>query len=168
MLRPLTVGRNADILQIITGAGLGLILQGPNIAVQTVLSREDVSIGLSVINLANFLGSTIFVTVGQALLQSQLVKKLRPILPGVDLSSLADEGATSIRSQASRDELPAVLGAYNDSLRRIWYLALGLTAVVLVFSFGLEWKNVKTLKEAEKLDGEHEAQDKVSIGAEKN
>jgi MFS family permease len=157
MLRSLNERRIADILQIITGAGLGLILQGPNIAVQTVLSKEDVSIGLSVINLANFLGSTIFVTVAQALLQSQLVKNVKPILPSVDLSSLADGGATSIRGQASRDELPAVLGAYNDSMRSIWYLALGLNAVVLVSSFGLEWKNVKKLKDGEKVDGENQS-----------
>jgi hypothetical protein len=116
-----------------------------------VLSKEDVSIGLSVINLANFLGSTVFVTVAQALLQSQLITKLQPILPSIDLGSLADGGATSIQNQASRDELPAVLGAYNDSMRSIWYLALGLTAVVLVASFGLEWKNVKKLKEVENV-----------------
>ena len=104
---------------------------------------------MSIINLFNFLGSTVFVTVGQALLQSKLATKLKPILPNVDLSELAEGGATSIRELASSDELPAVLGAYNDSMRSVWYLALGLAGLILLASFGLEWKNVKGQKSAE-------------------
>lgn len=86
---------------------------------------------------------------GQALLQSKLATKLKPILPNVDLSELAEGGATSIRELASSDELPAVLGAYNDSMRSVWYLALGLAGLILLASFGLEWKNVKGQKSAE-------------------
>jgi hypothetical protein len=108
-----------------------------------VLSREQVSIGLSIINLSNFLGSTIFVTVGQALLQNQLVKKLKPVLPNVNLDDLTQNGASSIISSVSGDQLPAVLRAYNDSLRSVWYLALGLAALVFLASFGMEWRSVK-------------------------
>jgi hypothetical protein len=36
-----------------------------------------------------------------------------------------------------------VLGAYNDALRDVWYLALGLSCLTLLASFGMEWKNVK-------------------------
>jgi hypothetical protein len=121
-----------------------LILQGPNIAAQTVLRKEDVSIGLSVINLANYLGSTIFVTVAQTLLQTRLVAQLRSVFPDLDLNSLADGSASSIRNLASEEQLPTVLNAYNNSLRSIWYLALGLACLVLIASFGMEWKNVKT------------------------
>jgi fucose permease len=139
------------------------MLQGPNIAAQTVLSKEDVSIGLSIINLFNFLGSTIFVAVGQALLQSQLAEKLKPILPNAGLSSLADGSATSIRNLASSDQLPAVLGAYNDSLRSVWYLALGLACSTLLASSGMEWKNVKAQKSNSKDEGdEAEAETKSS------
>jgi hypothetical protein len=133
-----------------------LILQGPNIAAQTVLSKADASIGLSVINLTNFLGSTVFVTVGQALIQSRLVKSLRPILPDVDLSSLARGDAISIRNLASSDQLPAVLSAYNDALRGVWYLSLGLSCLVLLGSFGMEWKNIKGKKTSDS-EGTHMA-----------
>ncbi|KAF1920691.1 major facilitator superfamily domain-containing protein [Ampelomyces quisqualis] len=129
--------------QIIAGVGLGLILQGPNIAAQTVPSKEDVSIGLFIISLANFLGSTVFVTVGQALLQAQLLKKLQIIVPGFDSSRLTDGGASSIRTLASSEQLPAVLQAYNESIRTVWFLALGLAYLILLASLGLECKNVK-------------------------
>jgi hypothetical protein len=133
-----------------------LILQGPNIAAQTVLRKEDVSIGLSIINLANYLGSTIFVTVAQTLLQTRLVAQLRSVFPDLDLITLADGGASSIRNLASEEQLPTVLNAYNDSLRNVWYLALGLACLVLMASFGMEWKNVKTQEKSliDKKDGE--------------
>jgi MFS family permease len=132
--------------QIVTGVGLGLILQGPNIAAQTVLSKAETPIGLSVINLSNFLGSTIFVTVGQALIQSRLVERLQPVLSGVDLSNLAQGDAISIRNLATKEQLPAVLSAYNDALESVWYLSLGLACLVLLASLGMEWKNVKAKK----------------------
>lgn len=132
-----------DKLQILAGLGLGLVLQGPNIAAQIVLSKQDVSIGLSIINLANFLGSTVFVAVGQALLQSKLVKSLKPILPDADLSEISSSGATSIRDNATGDQLRAVLVGYNDAIRFVWYLALGLACLVLLASFGMEWRSVK-------------------------
>jgi hypothetical protein len=144
---------------------LGLILQGPNIAAQTVLSKADASIGLSVINLANFLGSTIFVTVGQALIQSRLVKSLRHILPDVDLSSLAQGDAISIRNLASSDQLPAVLGVYNDALCSVWYLSLGLSCLVLLGGFAMEWKNVKgKMKNSDREDPRPAIETDVSEG----
>jgi hypothetical protein len=141
--------------QIITGIGLGFTLQGPNIAAQTVLSKQQVSVGLSIINLANFLGSTIFVTVAQALLQNRLVAELEPILPGVDLTKIANSGAAFLRGATPPEILPAVLGAYNNALRGVWYLALGLSALILLASFGMEWKTVKGDK-ADKVDTSRE------------
>ena len=135
-------------------------MQGPNIAAQTVLSKQEVSIGLSIINLANFLGSTIFVTVAQALLQNRLVAELEPLLPGVDLSKIANSGAAFLRDATTPELLPAVLGAYNNALRGVWYLALGLSGLVLLASFGMEWKNVKGDK-ADKVDASREEADAV-------
>lgn len=106
---------------------------------------------MAVLSLFNFLGASVFVAVGQALLQNRLVLKLKPIIPDVDASTLANGGATSFRAMVSSDQLPAVLDAYNDSIRSIWYLALGLSCLILLASFGMEWKSVKqsTTKDAE-------------------
>lgn len=120
-----------------------------------MLSKKEVSIGLSIINLANFLGSTISVTVAQALLQNRLVAELEPLLPGADLTKIANSGAAFLRGATTPDLLPEVLGAYNDALRDVWYLALGLSGLVLLASFGMEWKNVKGDK-ADKVDASRE------------
>ncbi|KAI5458579.1 major facilitator superfamily domain-containing protein [Mariannaea sp. PMI_226] len=132
--------------QILTGFGLGLCLQQPNIAVQRVLSDKDIPIGTSILNFFVFLGGTIFVAVSQTLLESQLIKRLTRIVPDLDPASLAGSGATSLQHLVPHDKLGEALKAYNDSMKSIWYLALGLCAVTFIGAFGLEWKSVKAEK----------------------
>lgn len=91
-------------------------------------------------------------TAGQALLEEQLAKNLKPILPDLDASSLANGGATTIRNMVTADQLPAVLVAYNDAIRNIWYLGLGLACLVLLASCGFEWKSVKPSKKQDELE----------------
>lgn len=110
------------------------------------------SIGVAVLSLFNFLGASVFVAVGQALLQNKLVKELRPILPNVDPSTLANAGATTFRTRIPSSQLPAVLKAYNDSIRSIWYLGLGLACLVFLGSWGMEWKSVKQQKNSAKQE----------------
>jgi len=139
-----------NIRQIITGFGLGLVLQGPNIAAQTVLPSSETSIGLSVLQFGSFLGGTVFVTVSQTILENQLVKGLAGIMPDLDPSTIANGGATSLRNMVSSEELPVVLGVYNDSMKSIWYLGLALACWVFLASFGMEWRSVR--KEKSKPD----------------
>jgi len=133
--------------QIIVGVGIGVGLQQPNIAAQTVLSDSDMSIGLSLLNFVNFLGGTIFITVSQTLLETKLLKNLSPIIPNLDAATLQNGGATTLRNMVSADRLPVVLDVYNDSIRSIWYLVLGLACLGLVASLGMEWKSVKGKKD---------------------
>jgi hypothetical protein len=133
-------------LQIITGAGMGLTLQQPAIAIQTVLSESDSPIGLSILNFVMFLGGTVFVTVSQTLLEGQLESKIAKYVPGIDVNTLANSGATNLWNVVPSDKVDLVLSAYNDSMRSIWYLGLGMACFALVTSFGFEWKNVKANK----------------------
>lgn len=133
--------------QIVAGFGLGLALQQPNVAAQTVMSDEDVSIALSLLNFVNSLGGTIFITTSQTLLESKLVHGLSPIIPNLDAGILANAGATNIRNLATKDELPAVLNVYNESMQSIWYLALGMSCLSFLASLGMEWKSVKAKKD---------------------
>ncbi|KAK9780391.1 putative Major facilitator superfamily (MFS) profile domain-containing protein [Seiridium cardinale] len=133
--------------QIVTGIGFGLGLQQPNVAAQTVMSNNDISIALSLLNFVNFLGSTIFITTSQTLLEGELVRGLGGIIPNLDASTLANGGASSLRSMVPADMLPVVLDVYNNSIRSIWYLALALACLSFVASLGMEWKSVKAKKD---------------------
>ena len=79
----------------------------------------------------------------QTLLENKLLQGLKAVIPNLDPSSLADGGATSLRGMVSKDMLLTVLDIYNDSIRSIWYLALALSCLIFLASFGMEWRSVK-------------------------
>ncbi|CAD0110289.1 unnamed protein product, partial [Aureobasidium uvarum] len=132
--------------QIVTGVGLGASLQGPNIAAQTVLADSDVAIGLSFLQYISFFAGSTFITVSQTLLENDLASGLKQILPDFDPSTISGGGANTVRDMVSADQLPVVLRVYNDSLRSVWYLGLGLSCLVFVASWGFEWRSVKAKK----------------------
>lgn len=125
----------------------------PNIAAQTVLSKTEAPIGLTFLSFVQFLGGTIFVTVGQVLLNSKLLQGLNGKV-SVSPEAILNGGATSLREQVPEDQLDFVLQVYNDSMRSIWYLGLALACLVFVTSFGFEWKSVKKEAEKERLQEE--------------
>ncbi|KIL93774.1 hypothetical protein FAVG1_02335 [Fusarium avenaceum] len=132
--------------QMIAGAGMGLALQQPAIAIQTVLSDSDSAVGLSILNFVNFFGGTIFITVSQSLFQGQLQTKITKYVPDIDIQQLTNSGAAGVKSLVPADKMELVLSAYNDSMKAIWYLGLGLACAALLASFGFEWKTIKTDK----------------------
>ncbi|KAJ5604681.1 hypothetical protein N7510_009835 [Penicillium lagena] len=134
--------------QIVAGTGFGLTLQQPNIAAQTVLSKSDAPIGLSILTFLQFLGGTIFVTVCQTLLQTKLVQGLDGKVK-LDASAISNGGATTLRNEVSKDQLEFVLKVYNDSLTSVWYLTFGLSCLIFLASFGFEWKSVKKTEKKE-------------------
>lgn len=139
-------------VQIVVGAGLGLCLQQPAIAVQTVLSDDDIPIAMSILNFVLSLGGSVFITVSQTLLEQKLGQKLPAIVPGIDITRLASSGATSLRDSVSPDKLDLVLEAYNDSMKSIWYLGLALAGAAFLASLGLEWRSVKNKASVGKKD----------------
>jgi hypothetical protein len=157
MLTVASLSRHLHILthyQIITGAGMGFALQQPAIAVQTVLSESDSTVGLSILSFLGFLSGTVFITVAQTLLQGQLDSRIKQHFPDIDTQQLSNSGAASIRNLVSDDKMDLVLNVYNDSMRSIWYLALAMGAASLVVSFAFEWKNVKANKKKEEAKEE--------------
>ncbi|KAL8663593.1 MAG: hypothetical protein Q9202_003781 [Teloschistes flavicans] len=139
--------------QIITGFGLGLVLQQPNIAVQTVLPDSEVSIGFSLLNFISFLGGNVMVSVSQNLLEMRLIRGLQKVIPDLDPSVLANGGATSLRSMVSGDKLPVLLDVYDDAIRAIWYVALAMACLILLASLGMEWRSTLGLTTSLMLAG---------------
>lgn len=128
--------------QIIYGFGLGACTQAPNMAAQTVLPREDVAIGASLMFFGQTLFGSIFTTVGQSVLDSQLANRLAGI-PGVDAGSIQGTGITALLQHIPAQYLPAVLTAYNDSLRKVFLVGLILACLSVPASLALEWRSVK-------------------------
>ncbi|KAK4089937.1 hypothetical protein PCL_05665 [Purpureocillium lilacinum] len=135
--------------QIIFGAGAGLGLELPNIAVQTVLPEKDVSIGTSLVVFARSLGGSIFVSAGQNVFNNHIISGMREQVPDLDPSVVLQAGATELQATVQdaatgqADIMRRVLNVYNDAIVQTFVLALALAAVSILGSLGVEWRSVK-------------------------
>jgi MFS family permease len=128
--------------QVIYGFGLGFCSQAPNMAAQTVLPREDVAIGVSLMFFGQQLFGAIFASVGQATLENQLVGRLADI-PGINAKLIQSTGATELLSLIPSEYYDTALKAYNDSLRVCFRVALIMACLSILGALCMEWRSVK-------------------------
>ncbi|KAJ7512228.1 major facilitator superfamily domain-containing protein [Mycena galericulata] len=135
--------------QIIYGIGVGAGIQQPLLAVQAVLTPQDVATGTSLILFMQTLGGTLFVSVSQNILRSKLLSGLISQVPAVDPALILNAGATSLRDAATvnPEYLPAVLKVYNDALVSAFYVAVAMAGLSVLGALGSEWKSVRRKKD---------------------
>ncbi|KAI0505130.1 putative efflux pump [Xylaria bambusicola] len=132
--------------QILFGIGIGAGLQQPLVAVQTVLSIEDVPIGTSVIAFMQTLGGALFVSVGNSVFNNKLVEELGKHLPDVDPVTIISVGSTNLRKALPAEIVPDVILSYNNALTTAYIVATALIAVSIFGAAFVEWKSVKGKK----------------------
>lgn len=128
--------------QFIFGFGMGFGMQQPNVAAQVVLARKDVATGGSLMFFSQTLGGSIFSSVCNNIFDNALAKGLARV-PGLDLSSVVDAGATSLVKLVPADKLPQVREVYNHALVDAFQVALVLSCLACLGAAGMEWKSVK-------------------------
>jgi hypothetical protein len=84
--------------QVICGFGIGMGLQLPLIAVQTVLDMSEIPIATALVIFMQLFGAAIFVSVGESVLTNKLVYYISHVVPGVDTVAIASSGATNIKN----------------------------------------------------------------------
>jgi hypothetical protein len=132
--------------QIIYGFGVGLAMQQPLIAVQTVLPIADVPVGTALIMFTQTFGGALFVSVGQNVFTNRLLTGLRQEAPGFDASTILQLGATTLKKAVPEQFLPGVLVAYNKALTETWYVSVAMACLTVFGTVALEWKSVKGKK----------------------
>ncbi len=90
---------------------------------------------------SQLLGGAIFVSVGQNVLDSQLLQRLSSI-PGFSPEMIRNSGATSLTDLPASIKT-AVLVAYNESLRRVFLIGLILVCLTMLAPLAMEWRSVK-------------------------
>ncbi|KAI2616306.1 MFS general substrate transporter [Hypoxylon sp. NC1633] len=128
--------------QILYGFGLGASIQAPNMAAQTVLPPEEVSIGAGLMFFAQTLFGAIFVSIGQNVLDGQLVKRLAGIA-NITPQQIENAGATGILESIPAEQHGMALEAYNDSLRVPFQIALIMACISILGGLTMEWRSVK-------------------------
>lgn len=148
--------------QILYGFGLGCSNQTPNMAAQTVLPRDQVAIGASLMFFGQTLFGAVFTSVGQNVLDNQLTKRLADI-PGITAKLIQSTGATDILSFVPPAQHAEALIKYNNSLRVCFQVGVILACLSFIGAVFMEWRTVKKhLKkpDAEQGKGQAEATEK--------
>jgi MFS family permease len=144
--------------QILYGYGFGFSSQAPNMAAQTVLPRNEVSIGASLMLFAQTLFGAVFVSVGQNVLLNQLTKRLAGI-PGISSQLIQSAGATGLLKLIPPEYHTAALEAYNESLRLCFQVGLIMTCLSILGALGMEWRSVKKNLPPKNSEGERAAEE---------
>lgn len=134
--------------QVLGSAGLGLALQQGFLAAQTVLGKEHIPVGLSLMVLSQTLGGSVSLTTCQAILKGTLKGNLADsgTGTGIDPDVIANFGATDLRGSIAPEKLPQFLRSYNVAMQHMWYLPLALAALSLLAAAGMAWKRVTSQK----------------------
>jgi len=130
--------------QILAGAGIGLGMQQPLMAVQTVLDIADVPTGTAVVVFVQTLGGALFVSIAQNIFTNKLVEFTAQYVPQFpNPAVILQIGATSIQTAVDKALLPGVTLAYNDALTETFKVFAAVSCVSVIGAAFVEWKSVK-------------------------
>lgn len=129
--------------QALYGFGVGLGMQQPLIAVQTVLSHEDVPMGTAIIMFAQTLGGALFISAAQNVFTNKLVSNLAAVVPDLNPAIVISSGATSLAHNVPAEYLAGVQIAYNAAITNSFYVGLAMAVLSIFGAVSLEWKSVK-------------------------
>ncbi|KAK4193046.1 major facilitator superfamily domain-containing protein [Podospora australis] len=139
--------------QAIYGIGLGLGMQTPNLAAQTVLPANDVPVGNALILFVQYMGGAIFLSVAQNVLNNRLAEKLGG-LEGFSRKLLKTNGATTIIEQFPESVRGQALVGYHEALREVFRVGLILACLTMVGAVFMEWKSIRRDLPRKKKKGE--------------
>ncbi|KAK4139653.1 major facilitator superfamily domain-containing protein [Dichotomopilus funicola] len=135
--------------QVVYGFGLGSSFQIPNLSVQAALPKGDVPLGMALMFFGGFVGSTVFVSVGENVLANQLVRRLEGF-PGFEARLVNEGGVTGVLEALPAKVRGEALVQYNEALRAVFQVGLIVTCLTILGTASLEWLSVK--KPQEKAD----------------
>ena len=132
--------------QAFLGFAAGIGFQGPTNAVQTILSTQDVSIGVAAIQFSQSLGPAIFVPVAQSIFTDRLRADLSIFAPNLDSTSLEDIGFSNLKDHVKSEDLEGALLSYDVAIRETFFVVVALTCASLLGSLGMDWRSVRKKK----------------------
>ncbi|KAH8589817.1 putative MFS multidrug transporter [Bisporella sp. PMI_857] len=127
--------------QLLFGIGIGVGIQQPIVAAQTVLSAADVPTGTAIIIFAQHFGGVLLVSAAQNTFINRLVSRIKD-LPGINPTQVVNAGATQITSLTKDSTLlHAIKVAYNDGLTQTYLVSLTMVCLAIIGNVGVEWRS---------------------------
>ncbi|KAL8713504.1 MAG: hypothetical protein Q9220_002366 [cf. Caloplaca sp. 1 TL-2023] len=132
--------------QVVYGLGVGMGMQQPLIAVQTVLPLSDVPIGTTIIIFVQTLGGALFISVAQNIFNNRLISNLVANVPSVNPGLILNIGATNLKNSVDPAAIGGVIEAYNSAITQCFYVSVAMAALSIFGAALIEWKSVKGKK----------------------
>jgi hypothetical protein len=130
---------------VLFGLGMGLGVQAPVMAIQTIMKGNDVAVGTAVVVFIQSLLSSIFLSVGDNIFQRLLAVELAALAPVADPTVVISNGVSRLE-EAIQAKYPGlvdgILLAYNLALPSVFLVALVLSCTSTFGSLGIEWVSV--------------------------
>lgn len=138
---------------MLVGLGLGFGTQQASLAIQTVLTKDDIPFAISHIFFGIQFGGSIFVCVGQNIFNQQLIQRLtKAAIPWLNISTILSTGATELRDLVHEEaDLIKLLFAYNQSLTSVFYVAAGAAVAGILGALLVGWKSVKGVEPVHRI-----------------
>lgn len=129
--------------QFLAGFGLGFGMQTSGLAIQTVLPKEDVSIGIAINFFMQQLGGAISTSIGQSILSNLLRSAIKEI-PGQENGPISLQGgANAIFDRIPEEYHGLVREGYNFACQRIFLAGCIFAFGALICALFMEWKSIK-------------------------
>lgn len=129
--------------QTFLGFAIGLAIQVPQVAAQTVLPAKEVPIGIAIVMFGQQIGPVLFVAASANLFKNRLRVEVSQSAPGTNLTSLTHMGLSDIRSQIGNDRLMQVLSGYDKAVVETLYLPVALTCLTIFAAVFMDRVSVK-------------------------
>jgi hypothetical protein len=129
--------------QFLTAFGAAMAIAQGYIAIEVALGKATSSIGIAAFLACQSLGASIFVAVGNTILQNKLLGAAkRSNLQGIDIPMIIGAGATEFRILVPVEYLQVVVEVYNSALQKVFYSVIPLVALSTVVSCFLGWERI--------------------------
>ncbi|KAI0812138.1 putative MFS multidrug transporter [Xylaria sp. FL0064] len=133
--------------QIIFGAGCGLGIPMPILAVQNSLASSDIPIAISILIFFQNIVSAVWLAIASTILTSSLQSYIPRFAPSVDPATIIQAGATGIRDVVPDGlVLTQVLSAYSKAIDNTFYIAAVSLGAGLFFIWGMGWNDIRQKK----------------------
>ncbi|CAI7604415.1 unnamed protein product [Penicillium bialowiezense] len=129
--------------QVILGLGAGVGFQQCINALQTVLTVQDIPVGIAIITFAQSLSGAMFIAIAQNVFENRLVASITKYAPKANPQALLKAGVSHLAQQVSNDLLPSVLYAYNIAITQTFYVSVAAAMLSFIGAGLVEWKSMK-------------------------
>lgn len=133
----------------LTGAGLGLGVNVPHIAIQAVFeSDNDIFVANGIASFFGQLGGSIGVPAGSAVLIAGLQSQVPSLAPGVSAQTVIVAGALDVESLTrSSSVLQGLRQAWSIAVSHVNILLVTIICVSVPTALGMKWLDVKKISE---------------------